>query len=399
MAKTANEEFLDALVRHQTYLLRFSSGVRNRMQSVLDATEQDIADKIAARLAGRSGLAIPVEWRRLQALVAQIEALRAGAWDEANKLLQNELVALALQEPVAVDNMVKVSLPVEVATVLPTNRFLKSIALARPFEGKILSEWAKGMAKDDVRRIGNAIQLGMTAGEDMRTISRRVVGTGALRGADGITELTRRQVDAVVRTAVMHVSNHSRDAYFAENADIIEAEYFVATLDSRTTPVCRANDGKVFPLGKGPRPPLHWRCRSLRVAHLSGTLLGDRPAKPFVQRELVEEYARRNRLGNIRSRDDLPRGTKGDFDSWSRARIREMIGPVPASTTYSQWLARQSRTFQDDTLGVTRAKLFRDGKLPLDRFVNRNGDQLTLAQLAQREAEAFKAAGLNPTNF
>lgn len=399
MAKTANEEFLDALVRHQTYLLRFSSYVRNRMQGILDATERDMAERIIAKLASSKGLATPVEWRRLQALVEQIGALRAGAWDDANKLLQNELVALSLQEPVTVGGILKIALPVEIATVMPSNRLLKSIALARPFEGRILSDWASTMAKDDVRRIGNAIQLGMTAGEDMRTIARRVVGTGALRGADGITELSRRQVEAVVRTAVMHVSNHSRDAFFRENADILDSEYFVATLDSRTTPVCRANDGKVFPLGKGPRPPLHWRCRSLRVANLSGTLLGDRPAKPFVQRELVEEYARRNNLGAIRNRDDLPRGTKGDFDTWSRGRIREMIGPVPASTTYSQWLARQSRTFQDDTLGVTRAKLFRDGKLPLDRFVNRNGDEINLAQLAQRESAAFRAAGLDPARF
>lgn len=399
MAKTANEEFLDAMIRHQTYLLRFSSYVKNRMQGILDATEQDIADKIISRLGNTKGLTTGVEWRRLQALVSQLEALRARAWDEANDFLKEQTVALSLQEPITIGGILQLTLPVEIATALPANNLLRSIALARPFEGRVLSDWANKMADEDIRRIGNAVQLGMTAGEDMRTIARRVVGTGTLKGADGITELTRRQVEAVVRTAVMHVSNHARDAFFRENADVIESEYFVATLDSRTTPICRANDGKTFPLGKGPRPPLHWRCRSLRVAAINGTLLGDRPAKPFVERELVEEYSRRNNLGLISSRDDLPRGTKGDFDTWSRGRIRELVGPVPASTTYSQWLAKQSQAFQDDTLGVTRAKLFRNGGLPIDRFVNRNGDELTLAQLAQRERAAFRAAGLNPANF
>jgi hypothetical protein len=55
--------------------------------------------------------------------------------------------------------------------------------------------------------------------------------------------------------------------------------------------------------------------------------------------------------------------------------------------------------FQNDTLGITKAKLFREGGLNLDKFVNRNGDELTLAQLAEREAAAFRAAGLDPDKY
>jgi hypothetical protein len=55
--------------------------------------------------------------------------------------------------------------------------------------------------------------------------------------------------------------------------------------------------------------------------------------------------------------------------------------------------------FQEDVLGVTKAKLFRDGKLPLDRFVDRNGNELTLKDLAKKHADAFVAAGLDPTKY
>ena len=399
MPKTANEEFRDALIRHQTYLLRYSGALRNRMWDILNASEEDISDKIRSRLANNVGLTTGVEFRRLQALVDSIEKIRSQAWDSANEVFEQEMVLLAQQEPVTIDNFLKVTMPTQIETVMPSTQLLKSIATSRPFHGQVLKDWAASMEADDLRRIHGAIQTGMVSGESMDIIAKRVVGTRALFGTDGVTEMSRRQVAAITRTAVMHISNTSRSSFFNANSDVVTEERFVATLDSRTTPICRANDGKQFELGKGPMPPLHFNCRSLRIAAIDGTLLGDRPAKPFVEKELVQEYADKNGLGSIKSRDDLPHGSKGDFDKWKKGRIRQLVGPVPASTTYNEWLKGQSKTFQDDTLGVTKAKLFRDGGLSLDKFVNRQGDELSLSQLARKHADAFTAAGLNPGEF
>lgn len=400
MVKTVNEELHDAMVRHQTYLLRYSGYVRNRIQTILDATEQDIADKIRARLANApGGLTGPYEVRRMEALQNQIATIRSKAWDEANPELKGEMTQLALAESVSLTSTVTLLLPVTINVVQPSARLLRSIALSRPFQGRILGDWARDMAGDDLRRIHSAIQVGMTEGQSMDAIVRRVIGTSALSYADGATEMTRNNVQSIVRTAVMHISNHSRSAWMQENTDVITSERFVATLDARTTPICRAEDGKEYEVGTGPQPPLHFGCRSLRVAVIDGTLLGDRPAKPYTEDQLVSEYAAENDIEDVSSRDDLPHGTKGDFDKWKSGRIAELVGPVPAETTYQTWLEGQSNVFQDDILGVTKAKLFRDGDLKLDRFVNRQGDELTLHELAQREADAFRAAGLNPNDY
>lgn len=399
MPKTVNEELLDAMIRHQTYLLRYSGYVRNRITTILNGTEEELAEKIRDRLRNYSGLRTPVEWQRLERLQKQLSVIRIGAWAEARDFLETEMLQLAYQEPLFLSSTVQAALPVVVDTTMPSSGMLRSIALSRPFEGRILKDWANTMAADDIRRIHSAIQLGMVAGETNETIARRVVGTRALKGSDGVTEISRRQVQAITRTAVMHVANGARSEFFQANADIIEGEQFVSTLDARTTPVCRANDGKVYPLGKGPVPPLHYNCRSLRVAAINGTLAGDRPAKPHTEKQLLREYSEKNGLTGVASREDLPYGTKGPFDKWRRARIRELTGPIPASTNYQQWLKGQSVEFQNETLGVTKGKLFRDGNLTLDKFVNRNGDELTLTQLAQKEASAFRAAGLNPEDF
>lgn len=397
--KTINEELLDAMVRHQTYLLRYSSYIRNRITTILNSSEGDLAEKIRDRLRNSTGLRTPVEWQRLQRLQQQLATIRAGAWEQASEFLQNEMVQLAYQEPIHMSRALQAVLPVVVETTMPSTRMLRAIALSRPFEGRVLKDWAQHMAAEDIRRIHSAIQMGMVAGEANETIARRVVGTRALKGADGVTEVGRRQVNSITRTAVMHIANSARNEFMQENSDIITGEYFVATLDSRTTPVCMANDGKVFELGKGPIPPLHWGCRSLRVAALDGGAVGERPAKPYTERQLLDEWGKDHGLEGIAKRDDLPYGTKGAYDKWRRNRIRQLVGQIPAGTNYNQWLKGQSVDFQNDVLGKMKAKLFRDGGLALDKFVDAKGGELTLAQLAQKEAGAFKAAGLNVEDF
>lgn len=398
-ARTANESLLDALIRHQTYLLRYSAWLRNRMWGVLDKSEEDIAMRIRDKLRDMKGLTTPSEVRRLQALMESITTLRGSAWQDANTLLIDQMGDLGYQEPISLDGILKTVAPVFIETVMPPARQLRAIVSSKPFDGLLLKDWAAGLASEDLRRIHGAIQMGMIAGEDSAAIARRVVGTSALSGTDGVTQMTRRQVEAITRTAVQHIANNARDDFFQENAELMLAELYVATLDSRTTPICRALDGKTFPVGKGPRPPLHMACRSLRVAAMDGEVLGNRPAKASTTKQLLREYTEKNKLPRVSSRDDLPRGTKGSYDTWARKRVRELTGVVPRATNYQAWLKLQSRTFQEDTLGIAKSKLFRDGGLTLDKFVAADGSELTLGQLARKHADAFKAVGLNPDTF
>jgi len=243
-----------------------------------------------------------------------------------------------------------------------------------------MSSWAKRLQRRDLERIENAINIGLVQGESPQSIARRIFGTGALRGKNGVTQLTRNNVQAIVRTAVNSYSNGARGEFLQANSDLFTKEVFVATLDSRTTLICIKNDGKRFPVGEGPIPPLHWQCRSLRVAEINGEVLGDRPAKPFTQKMLLKEFAEKNQLGLIASRDNLPKGYKGRFDSFAGRRVKEMTGRVPAKVTYREWLKRQSKEFQNEVLGRGRAELFRSGKLTVDKFID-NGRVVPLGQL------------------
>jgi SPP1 gp7 family putative phage head morphogenesis protein len=399
MAQTANEALLDALLRHQTYLLRYSGYVRNRIWAMLGKSEADLAALIRSKLANSKGLSTPVDVRRMESLLAGIAGIRNRVWEESDLWLREQMLELSYNEPIVLKAMIATVAPVVVETVMPPARQLKAIALSKPFEGRILKDWADTLRVEDLRRIHAAIQLGMVAGEPGEKIVDRVIGTRALDNRDGVLEMTRRQVQAITRTAVQHVANSARADFMDENSDIITAELYVATLDARTTPICRALDGKTFPLGTGPRPPLHFNCRSLRVAALDGDMLGQRPAKASTTKQLLREFTDDQGIPKVTSRDDLPRGYKTDYDAFARKRVRELTGRVPSATNYQTWLTSQSKQFQEDTLGVTRAKLFRDGGLTLDRFVAANGTELTLGQLALKSADAFRAAGLDPQDF
>jgi hypothetical protein len=80
-----------------------------------------------------------------------------------------------------------------------------------------------------------------------------------------------------------------------------------------------------------------------------------------------------------------------EFSSSTRASID---GQVPASLNYEAWLRKQSVERQNDVLGVKKAVLFRNGELPLSRFISKQGHEYSLNELRLRDAESFKLAGL-----
>lgn len=399
MAKTANEELYDAMVRHQIYLLRFSSKLSLDLLGLLKGSEKEMFDILQRELPFGSRMVSMKDWQKTTSAIRAAVKPRLGTWNQCFEMLEESGKELAITEANFHAQALQAAAPVVLTLNIPSSNLLEAIATHNPFEGAVLREWVENMSSNDIRRIANAVQQGMVNGESMERIITRVRGTGAALGRDGAIAATNAQAQAVVRTAVQSIANAARDTFLDDNADIITEEQFVATLDSRTTPVCRANDGKRFPLGKGPRPPLHFGCRSLRIAYIDGVSLSNRPAKASTEKMLLSEYGQSKGYGKITERDQLPRGTKGAYDEWKRRRIRELTGQVPAEETYQSWLKKQSAAFQDDVLGKAKAQLFRNGGLPLDRFVNRAGDELTLKELVKKERQAFIDAGLDPDKF
>jgi len=386
---TFNEAFFDSVVRHQIGLMRLSGSIRNDVIKLLDATELDMADKVRSRLLGRRGLNTPADVIRMQRLIKVLRSTRITAWKQVTALWVEEMQKLAVAEPLFMDGLLKGSVPVVLDTVIPQTSFLKSLVTSKPFDGRTMKQWASKIARDDLSRIEQSIRMGMVQGETGPQIARRLVGTVSLRGANGTTEITRRNAAAITRTAVNGIANHAKRAYYLENSDLFTFELYVATLDARTTHICMSLDGNRFKVGEGPIPPVHFQCRSMRVAVVTPDAIGNRPIRQFTKQGLVRDYTRQNGLKLQSKRANLPRGHKGAFDVFARKRMRELTGRAPAKVTYEEFLGRQTVEFQNDVLGVTRGKLFRDGGLSLDKFVDQTGKVFTLEQLQAAHTAAL----------
>jgi len=233
-------------------------------------------------------------------------------------------------------------------------------ALENPMShsGETLTEFVESFGSREAKRVLSQIRLGASQGRTNAEILRSILGTKARNYKDGILATSRRNADAMVRTATQHVASTGRQALWEENSDIVEKYQWVSTLDRNTTAVCKSLDGREFELGKGPTPPIHIRCRSTTIAVLN---------------------------------------SKFDFLKQGRTRSAE-FGPVSGSDTYYDWLKDQSASVQVEALGPTRAKLFKEGGLSPDEFatlqLDRNFKPLTLDEMKGLEPEAFKRAGL-----
>ena len=355
--QTVNAQLLDAAISHQIDIEHYSNGVVRRIIALLNRVDSDLFAQIQRVLDDMEGQTFTVQ--RLEKLLESVRALNAQAYESIGKELAGELKALTEYEVGYQHQLFSSVLPVQVSVVSVPPKQVYAAAMARPFQGRMLREWLDGLEESRAAKVRDAIRIGYVEGETNQQIITRIRGTKALNYADGLLDISRRDAEAIVRTSVAHTANYSRQHFMEANTDIIKGVKWIATLDSRTTPVCRARDGKIYPVDSGPRPPAHIRCRSsISPVTKSWKELGiDLPEKDV--------------------------GTRASMD-----------GHVPGDMNYADWLAKKPAAFQDEVLGATRGRLFRDGKMPLTSFVNNAGREYTLDELRKRDAAAFKRAGL-----
>jgi len=358
---SVNELLADAGVRHAIDLERYSNGVVQRIVALLNAADDDILRKLAAAIE-KGGTATSV--RRLEQLLVEVRTINVAAYRKLGRALTAELAEFVEYELEWQQGLFESTVPlanvsgVGVATVEAAT--VHAAALARPFQGVLLKEALEGLETGRAQAIRDAVRMGVLEGDPLPAIVRRIKGTQALGYTDGLLQTSRHHVEALVRTAVNHTANYTKQRHYEANSDLVKQWVFTATLDSRVSVTCASLHGKKFPIGEGPMPPRHWNCRSV--------------AAPVVKswRELGIPI------------DEIPPGTRASMD-----------GQVPADMTFSKWLRSKPAAMQDDILGAARGRLFRANNIDVTRFTNNKGIVYTIEQLKKRDAGLFTRAGLS----
>ena len=350
---------LHDLLDRGDYLERLSQKQARMLLGILERAHDEVIGKIA-----KTNGELTRQW--LAQVATDIDAAYKVAADQANKAMQPELEGLAADEASWISEEFN-KVFVGVSTTSPATSLLWASIKALPAAaGSTLDQLFAGLAENSRAAAIEAIQLGMVEGETVDQLTRRLRGRtvrrASWRAVDGVRtyipgtyeggaleNVTTRQARALARTAVMHVGNQAREAFYQANDDIIKGYQRVETLDGDTCLVCGADDGHVYKIDEArPSLPQHPSCRGLYCPVL----------KSF--RELGLDM------------DEIPPGTRASMD-----------GQVAESVTYADRLAKMAASERAAILGPGRAALYNRG-VPITDMVQ-GGKLIPLVEMNRQK--------------
>lgn len=357
--------------RHNLYLQKLAAGIYNtQVYPSLEAARK------AARLLLLDAEEITSvrELRRIQtAIDKEVAPLYAAGWSEAS----DELAALALYEAswqvdaISQYSDKKLRVPARKQVESFIDKAVMSLHSGKRVYSGVWSEFVSAnidnLAQQYNGLVVNGYQNGLTVNQIARSIKQ---------STDGVLA---NSAQTLARTGTAHYTNTARDAMADQNKDIIIGRVFSATFDNRTTLICRSLDGKFYAQGeKHPVLPLHY---------------GERSSYYFVTDKSEIGQGRKAAVGGndadeINPRRKLKYRGKKDQDIFDP-------GSIKASTTQDAWLRKQPDWFIESALdSKIKAKLFKDGNMSIDKFIDMQGRPISIARLRELDAEAFKRAGL-----
>lgn len=258
-------EFLDtALVRHQIWLQGLATHEANTFNPYLNK-----ADKIIRSVLSSYGDRIDTV-KTLNEIIRQLKADLGANYSNWGEQLITDLEEIAESEAQFTRNTLdKAVVGRDVATPAPTQLWaainVQPIQLNDKGESKLMQSLIKGFSSNEVNRVNGVLRNGFYSGATIQDMITAIRGTKKNQYKDGVLITSKRSAESIARTSTNHVSNVARQSTYKANQDILKGWEFNATLDNRTTNICRFHDqeaaeGKVYPMGKGPLPPLHLNC-------------------------------------------------------------------------------------------------------------------------------------------
>lgn len=342
--QSVNNKLAQRGIRHSTYLERYKNHEAQKIVGLLNEDViPDLLNEYYKRLSNITTRGYDTSantTKRLQQLIKATDGLSRGLISQVGSVLSEDMRKLSLVEAEWQVAGFTDLVPIKIDFITPSPRLLQSIVTERPFDGHLMKDWWSKIADDVQHKTVQQLQIGMTRGESTESITKRISDT---------MQSTRRNAEAVTRTAVTHVTTQAREVTFEENGDVVDKVQMVATLDDRTTEICMAQDGETYPVNSGPRPPFHYGCRTVTV--------------PVTK-----------------SWKDLGL----DFNELEPGTRASMNGQVSSKLTYGDWLRTQTEAVQNEALGPSRADLFRNGR-DIKSFVNDKGKLLTLDELKAKD--------------
>lgn len=140
--------------------------------------------------------------------------------------------------------------------------------------------WISGVENQELlNAIQGKLEAAIRDGTDYRKFAREV---RSLIDSLGVSGDTPFRLDTIFRTNVFSSYTIGQLEQLDQVKDRFPLWRYLAILDSRTRPLHRELNGKIFPVGEGPIPPIDFNCRcSMQPLHELEVSRGDiKPTPP-----------------------------------------------------------------------------------------------------------------------
>ena len=325
--KPTELERIDRAISTQLDVLRHSADVEARVLVLLEEMRKDLISQLAI-----NDLKAATK-TRLNILLRDTNATIDQYYRQAQDIVSPSYSTVA--------NVSAAQTATAMTVSMPSKAVLNALVTDLLIEGSPARAWWAKMSTDTAFRFSAAVRQGIAQGETMSQIFNRV---------NEAVDIAGRNSTALVHTSVMQVMNDARMKVQESNATESSQTQYLATLDGRVCILCAPRDGlRWYTKSKKPvghtlewrLPPLHMNCRCTTLAVTAFT----------------------------------------DIAGGGRA---SQFGVVEGSTTFSDFLKRQTPEFIEEVLGAKRAELFQSGKITLRDLISGKGAPLTLDQLKSK---------------
>jgi len=377
MADNASQKMAKDAIEYQINLLRVEAGMRKKVLALLT----DLETELIAVLERNKTIA-PGKKKQVEAVLEQTQKVIGQTYKGIAKETMQDLEGVADATATQTLKSLSDTIKIDTGPLKLSPKQLAAIANGPAIQGTPMADWWMAQDSQTAMKVKGAIQQGMLLGEGVDELQRRIRGTKAGNFQDGAMQVSKRQAEAIVRTGVQSVANTARIEQIKASSAVNKGIEWVSSLDSRTTPICRALDGLQWrlpdlePIGHNkafPGPIAHWGCRSTQVpvtrswAELSGKKL------PELDKKTFEENFRKN-LASMGKTPEQIETIKAN----TRA---SMDGQVSGGLNYEEWLKTKSDDFALRTLGPQRHALWKSGKLSLRDMTDQKNRPLSVTQL------------------
>ena len=329
-------------IRSELSLIGVEAETRRKILKLLNTLENEIVGQLTA-IDPTHPTMTAYQQARLTKLLKEVKIITNTSYKKAAVTATQELEATAVAATKAFANSINFAVGAKIAKATIPQALLTKLVDTTLVETAPSGDWWARQPKQLVDKFYDQMRVGMAKGDTLDQLIKRVRGVPAANGkmaVSGIMDVSRRNAAALVRTATQSIANQARIEAMTANRDVVKGLQWLATLDNRTTEICRKLDGKVWkfvsrdsqevvPVGHDmeyPGPTAHWGCRSVVLPWLKSW------------EEMTQEAGGDTEFA--KQLDSIDPGTRSALN-----------GQIPATMTYEEWLNTIDRPEAIQALG------------------------------------------------